>query len=849
MSLGGIIGGGFVPPTRIVEGASGSGSPASGLTLYNASDYGTLDTPANIRAAIVAAAAAANTDGGGLVYLPAGTYTVNRDGATSYCIDWPHDNVGLIGDHGRTILKMEAGAPNASVSLIRVDGKTDVLFRDVIFDGNWGNQISKIGESSHNTSLASGTIYVEDTTNAPASGSAIIRLEGEVHGFVQYTGKTATTLTGCTPVTGSTGTLFMGAPIVFYNTNAGLNHTTQLDPKNHGLFIRGSERVLIEHCTFRQCYGDAVWIGHGTDENSQFNWSRDVRVMHCHMDTLARNGVSLGGPCERVTIGHNTIANWWTCGIDSEPVGIDVACRDVFVHNNHVAAWPLFPGGGFMQAIGIVAGMPAGYNQSSAARGWRVVDNYFEGWAAVNNAIDVDLARNTFRTRHNWVQDTVASAVTAGTDTVTVTSHGLKTGDGPIYIITNTTLPGGITASSGNPLRSAELWAVVVDANNFKIATSFANALAGTVVDITDAGAGVISLSGPRPYSAIYVDHGCDDIRITHNTVVHMTEKTLYAGDGNNGAIAIVNYPAAALNNFQPAGVLVEGNTIHTYKGCHGIWINGVGGFAQAELSPVTAPSSGTATGVTRNTLTNTGAAWTTDQWIGWQVIMGGKVALVQSNTATVLSLYTPDMPAGAGIAWRTPDGEWTSTPAAGAYVITNTSGVLTVRGNFIDCGAYASLTAGGHGIYVLNDRAGSRIEVQDNKIKNATSWAVFVSGGTSKPALFLELRDNKAWDDQAAATTAAVVRFNDAQSLTSIGKLVMRGNVAIGGIATELSNVASGRWLISGGSPAQWAGYGSPETVVAAPVGSTYVRLDGGGGTTLYVKESTTGNTGWIPK
>lgn len=43
--------------------------------------------------------------------------------------------------------------------------------------------------------------------------------------------------------------------------------------------------------------------------------------------------------------------------------------------------------------------------------------------------------------------------------------------------------------------------------------------------------------------------------------------------------------------------------------------------------------------------------------------------------------------------------------------------------------------------------------------------------------------------------------------------------------------------------------GYGSPETVITAPVGTTYHRLDGGAGTTLYVKESGTGNTGWVGK
>lgn len=43
--------------------------------------------------------------------------------------------------------------------------------------------------------------------------------------------------------------------------------------------------------------------------------------------------------------------------------------------------------------------------------------------------------------------------------------------------------------------------------------------------------------------------------------------------------------------------------------------------------------------------------------------------------------------------------------------------------------------------------------------------------------------------------------------------------------------------------------GNGSPEGVVIAGVGTLYRRLDGGANTTLYVKESGTGNTGWIAK
>jgi len=43
--------------------------------------------------------------------------------------------------------------------------------------------------------------------------------------------------------------------------------------------------------------------------------------------------------------------------------------------------------------------------------------------------------------------------------------------------------------------------------------------------------------------------------------------------------------------------------------------------------------------------------------------------------------------------------------------------------------------------------------------------------------------------------------------------------------------------------------GTGSPEGVLTAGIGSVYRRTDGGSGTSFYIKESGTGNTGWVAK
>lgn len=60
-----------------------------------------------------------------------------------------------------------------------------------------------------------------------------------------------------------------------------------------------------------------------------------------------------------------------------------------------------------------------------------------------------------------------------------------------------------------------------------------------------------------------------------------------------------------------------------------------------------------------------------------------------------------------------------------------------------------------------------------------------------------------------------------------------------VGSVATDTSVVVNGTLVLSGTA--------TPEGSKTAPVGSLYLRKDGGAGTCLYVKESGTGNTGWV--
>jgi hypothetical protein len=68
--------------------------------------------------------------------------------------------------------------------------------------------------------------------------------------------------------------------------------------------------------------------------------------------------------------------------------------------------------------------------------------------------------------------------------------------------------------------------------------------------------------------------------------------------------------------------------------------------------------------------------------------------------------------------------------------------------------------------------------------------------------------------------------------------------SVDAGRIIFQMPTITRGAANINGVTI--FTGSGTPEGVVTANVGSMFLRLNGGSGSTLYVKESGTGNTGW---
>jgi len=76
----------------------------------------------------------------------------------------------------------------------------------------------------------------------------------------------------------------------------------------------------------------------------------------------------------------------------------------------------------------------------------------------------------------------------ATSDIVTMAGHGFTTGNGPFQLTTSNTLPAGLSLAT-------DYYAIRIDANTFYMATTYANAMAETRVDVTDTGTGTHTLS------------------------------------------------------------------------------------------------------------------------------------------------------------------------------------------------------------------------------------------------------------------------------------------------------------------------------------------------------------------
>lgn len=89
-----------------------------------------------------------------------------------------------------------------------------------------------------------------------------------------------------------------------------------------------------------------------------------------------------------------------------------------------------------------------------------------------------------------------ALVAVAATDVCTTAANDFTTGL-KVQLTTTTTLPAGLSLAT-------DYFVIVIDANTYKLATSYANAIAGTAIDITSTGTGTHTITPVAIAGATY---------------------------------------------------------------------------------------------------------------------------------------------------------------------------------------------------------------------------------------------------------------------------------------------------------------------------------------------------------
>lgn len=176
---------------------------------------------------------------------------------------------------------------------------------------------------------------------------------------------------------------------------------------------------------------------------------------------------------------------------------------------------------------------------------------------------------------------------------------------------------------------------------------------------------------------------------------------------------------------------------------------------------------------------------------------------------------------------------------------ITIEAAYCTVFGNVV-------VTAWTNGIRIGDSAA--RCQVVGNMVLDASAMGVGSRYGIDVSGDNCTVMANTSHDTRGTKRALYAIRIaSGADGSAVIGN---KGTWGTGGLMWLDSGTNTSAWgnenetyMKLVGSGRVYSGTGTPESAITAPVGSLYLRNNGGASTTLYVKESGSGNTGWVAK
>jgi hypothetical protein len=190
----------------------------------------------------------------------------------------------------------------------------------------------------------------------------------------------------------------------------------------------------------------------------------------------------------------------------------------------------------------------------------------------------------------------------------------------------------------------------------------------------------------------------------------------------------------------------------------------------------------------------------------------------------------------GAGTSGCTMD--QTNTYASG-HTVTNNGNANNIIVRNVGAGGLLTLRYGDDASYIDVSYVGADSLRSDRSFRLPnnvnTQWDQATAAGTVGATQGMSAADNLGIVNSVSAKSIQISQAG-AGKIQFITNAVERVRID----DTGLLMATAQKWIVV---------TGTPEGVVTAPVGSLATRTDGGAATTLYIKESGTGNTGWVAK
>ena len=324
--------------------------------------------------------------------------------------------------------------------------------------------------------------------------------------------------------------------------------------------------------------------------------------------------------------------------------------------------------------------------------------------------------------------------------------------------------------------------------------------------------AGGSLFSGGSSYSTVFGTTGTTSLQFASNGIVRQT----IASDGQGYFTGNVNFASSiSSTGTGPMHQSTAATTASKYfdirntsggqyfgleSSAGNTLFSGANGYSSVFGSTTATPLHLATNGTVRFTISSTGQITTTSD-----ATVGGALGVSSALAASDISTAAFTTAGGIGVAKTSYFGDVVNLLSTLSF--SNPGGLVAATGASTSA-KYFDIRNTGAGFYLgVESSAGGTL------FTGASAYATVV--GTQGATSF-------------QLATNGVVR----QTITSAGAATYTGAVSVSNTTATITS-----------------GTGTPEGAVTAPVGSIFLRTNGGAGTTFYVKESGVGNTGWVAK